>query len=275
MIVLSLFDGMACGYEALKRAGIPVTKYYASEIDKYAMQVANKNHPDIVQLGNVENWRTWDIEKPDLIIGGSPCQGFSFAGKQLAFDDPRSKLFFTMMDIIKHYQPRFKMLENVKMKKEHMGVITQHMGVEPMFINSSLVSAQNRQRYYWFNWEVGMPGDKGIKTKDILDVYDFSVNSVGWQNWWLRNKDFQINKKYSCLANLQEKAICMTARQVASWNGNIIKHSLGIRFINTIEAERLQTLPDGYTAGVSKHKPWRLISTKKRCRASSITLVIF
>ena len=104
MIVLSLFDGMACGYEALKRAGIHVTKYYASEIDKYAIQIANKNHPDIIQLGNVNNWRDWQIEKPDIIIGGSPCQGFSSAGKQLAFDDPRSKLFFTMIDIINFYK---------------------------------------------------------------------------------------------------------------------------------------------------------------------------
>jgi site-specific DNA-cytosine methylase len=94
LVVLSLFDGMACGYQALKQAGIPVKKYYASEIDKHAMQVANKNHPDIIQLGDINTWKEWSIEQPDLIMGGSPCQGFSFAGKQLAFDDPRSALFF-------------------------------------------------------------------------------------------------------------------------------------------------------------------------------------
>jgi site-specific DNA-cytosine methylase len=90
------------------------------------MQVANKNHPDIIQLGDIKNWKDWNIEQPDLIMGGSPCQGFSFAGKQLAFDDPRSRLFFTMMDVIKHYKPRFRFLENVKMKKEYLDVITEH-----------------------------------------------------------------------------------------------------------------------------------------------------
>ena len=169
MIVLSLFDGMACGYEALKRAGIPVTKYYASEIDKHAIQIAKKNHPDIVHLGDVSLWDFWNIEKPDLIIGGSPCQGFSFAGKQLAFDDPRSRLFFTMIDIINYYQPRWRFLENVRMKKEHLAIITQYMGCEPHLINSALVSAQNRQRYYWYNWEAPDPEDKGILLQDIIE----------------------------------------------------------------------------------------------------------
>jgi DNA (cytosine-5)-methyltransferase 3A len=169
MIVLSLFDGMSCGLVALKRAGIPVTKYYASEIDKYAIQVSTKNHPEIIQLGDVTKWRDWDIETPDLIIGGSPCQGFSFAGKQLAFNDPRSALFFTMMDIIEYYKPRFKMLENVRMKKEYLDVITSYMGVEPVCINSALVSAQNRVRYYWANWKITQPEDRGILLKDILE----------------------------------------------------------------------------------------------------------
>jgi len=188
MIVLSLFDGMACGYQALKRAGIPVTKYYASEIDKYAITVAKKNHPDIIHLGDVQNWQDWDIEKPDLIMGGSPCQGFSFAGKQLAFDDPRSRLFFTMMDIIDHYKPRFKLLENVRMKKEYLDVITQYMGVEPMLINSALVSAQNRQRYYWFNWDVEQPEDEGILLKDIVHE-----NKDEWVD---REKSYCIDANY-------------------------------------------------------------------------------
>lgn len=168
MIVLSLFDGMGCGYEALKRAGIPVKKYYASEINKAAMQVAKKNHPDIIHLGDVNGWRTWDIDKPDLIIGGSPCQGFSFAGQQLAFDDPRSMLFFTMMDIINHYQPDYRYLENVVMKKKHLAVITNYMGCDPMLMDSALVSAQNRERYYWCNWRITMPADKGIRFHDIV-----------------------------------------------------------------------------------------------------------
>jgi len=172
MIVLSLFDGMACGYEALKRAGIKVTKYYASEIDKHAIKIAMKNHPDIIQLGDVKNWHDWDIEKPDLIMGGSPCQGFSFAGNQLAFDDPRSRLFFDMMNIINYHDPKYRLLENTPMKQQFIDVITKCMGVEPVKINSALVSAQNRVRLYWCNWEVTQPLDRGIFLRDILEEND-------------------------------------------------------------------------------------------------------
>jgi len=168
MIVLSLFDGMGCGLEALKRAGLPVTKYYASEVDKYSIKVAKSNHPEIIHLGDVNNWRDWNIEKPDLIMGGSPCQGFSFAGKQLAFSDPRSQLFFVMMAIIDHYKPNYRFLENVRMKKDFLNIITDFMGLEPQLINSALVSAQNRHRYYWYNWDAPEPEDRGILLKDIV-----------------------------------------------------------------------------------------------------------
>lgn len=172
MNVLSLFDGMSCGRLALDRAGITVNKYYASEIDKYATKVSEANYPDIIRLGDINNWKSWDLEKIDLIIAGSPCQGFSFAGKQLAFDDPRSALFFTFLDIlntIKCYNPKVKfMLENVRMKKEYLDVISDKLGVEPVIINSALVSAQNRVRFYWCNWEVNQPSDKGILLKDII-----------------------------------------------------------------------------------------------------------
>jgi len=175
MNVVSLFDGMSCGMVALERAGIEVDTYYASEIDKYALTVSHANYPEIVRLGDVQAWSSWNIPwgEIDLVIAGSPCQGFSFAGKQLAFDDPRSKLFFTFVDIlnvIKKQNPNVKfMLENVKMKKEFLEVISEQVGVEPVFINSALVSAQNRQRYYWTNWEFGQPEDRGIMLKDILE----------------------------------------------------------------------------------------------------------
>jgi len=175
MNVLSLFDGMSCGRIALDRAGIEVKKYYASELDKYAITVTQENWPDTVQLGDVTNWKEWDIDwaSIDLLIGGSPCQGFSFAGKQLAFDDPRSKLFFVYVDILNHIKsvnPDVKfMLENVKMKKEYLNIISEQLGVEPVFINSALVSAQNRQRYYWANWEFGQPEDKGLVLADIIE----------------------------------------------------------------------------------------------------------
>jgi DNA (cytosine-5)-methyltransferase 3A len=146
MIVLSLFDGISCGMVALKRAGINVDKYYASEIDKYAIKVSNKNYSEIIQLGDIRNWKTWYIEQPDIIIGGSPCTGFSFAGKQLNFKDERSKLIFQYFDILKFYNPKYFLLENVRMKKEYQDVISSYLGVEPILIDSSLLSAQSRKR---------------------------------------------------------------------------------------------------------------------------------
>lgn len=176
MKVLSLFDGMSCGRIALDRAGIEVDQYYASELDKYAITVTQANWPSTIQLGDVTQWQEWDIDwaSIDLLIGGSPCQGFSFAGKQLAFDDPRSKLFFVYVDILNHIRsvnPDVNfMLENVKMKKEYLDVISNLVGVQPVFINSALVSAQNRQRFYWANWDFQQPEDKVIMLADILET---------------------------------------------------------------------------------------------------------
>ena len=174
IVVLSLFDGMSCGRIAFDRAGIKVKKYYASEIDKYAQIVSEKNYPDIIRLGDITKWREWKIEKPDIIIGGSPCQGFSFAGKQLNFEDERSKLFFVFVDILKHYKPKYFLLENVRMKKEYQKVISDCLGVEPIEINSALVSAQNRRRLYWTNIKnVTQPDDKGILLKDVVEERAF------------------------------------------------------------------------------------------------------
>lgn len=177
MKVLSLFDGMSCGRIAFDRAGIQVEKYYASEIDKYTEKVSQDNYPDIIRLGDITKWREWDIEQPDIIIGGSPCQGFSFAGKGLNFDDPRSKLFFTFVDILKHYKPKYFLLENVKMKKEHQNVISEYLGVAPIEINSALLSAQNRKRLYWTNISgVTQPEDRGILLKDIIESGETEKN---------------------------------------------------------------------------------------------------
>ena len=180
MNVLSLFDGMSCGQQALQRAGIKVDNYFASEIDKYAIQVAQKNFPNTIELGNVNRIDTKDLlewcgklksKGIELLMGGSPCQGFSFAGGQLAFDDSRSKLFFEFVRIKEELQPKYFLLENVKMKQEFQDVITKYMGVEPIEINSSLFSAQNRRRLYWTNIPVDMDiKDKGLVLKDILQT---------------------------------------------------------------------------------------------------------
>jgi DNA (cytosine-5)-methyltransferase 3A len=190
MRVLSLFDGISAGQLALQRAGIDVETYYASEIDKYAIQVTKKNFPNTIHLGDITKWKEWDIDWStiDLVIGGSPCQGFSFAGKQLNFEDPRSRLFFVFVDICHRVideNPKMKfLLENVRMKKEYQDVITQYMGVSPIAINSSLVSAQNRYRLYWTNISnVSEPDDRGILLRDILEEdvdskYDLSAAKI-------------------------------------------------------------------------------------------------
>jgi DNA (cytosine-5)-methyltransferase 3A len=183
--VLSLFDGMSCGQIALKELGIKVDNYYAAEIDKYAIQQTQHNFPNTIQLGSVTDIKATDLPKIDLLIGGSPCQGFSFAGKQLNFNDPRSVLFFEFVRLwkeIKAINPEAKfLLENVNMKKEYLRVISEYLGIFPVNINSNLVSAQNRNRWYWTNiktkdvglfdelWsDIPQPEDRGILLKDIL-----------------------------------------------------------------------------------------------------------
>jgi len=175
MKVLSLFDGMSCGQIALERAGTSHAGYYASEIDKHAIKVCQANYPDTIQLGDINGWQDWAIDWADigLIMGGFPCQSHSFAGNGKGFDDPRGQLFYIMMDIVefvKSFKPDVKFLfENVKMKKESIRVISDRVGVEPMLINSALVSAQNRNRLYWFNWDCEQPEDMGVMLKDILE----------------------------------------------------------------------------------------------------------
>lgn len=169
MNVLSLFDGMSCGMIALERAGLPVTNYYASEIDKYAIKISEKNYPSIIRLGDVRDISGEDLPQIDLLLAGSPCQGFSFAGRQLAFDDPRSALFFEFVRILKEVKPKYFLLENVKMKKEFQDIITEQVKYEPIEINSALVSAQNRKRLYWTNIpSIEQPKNNGLLLRDIL-----------------------------------------------------------------------------------------------------------
>ena len=181
--VLSLFDGMSGTQMALYNSGIAVDKYYASEIDKYAIKITQKNFPDTIQLGDVKDIKGKDLPEIDLVVAGSPCQGFSFAGKQLAFDDPRSALFFEFIRILREVKPKYFLLENVRMKKEFQDVISEQISsvypeytsgglfsIEPILINSALVSAQNRQRLYWTNIpNIEQPEDLGIVLRDVLE----------------------------------------------------------------------------------------------------------
>ena len=208
MKVLSLFDGMSCGQIALDQLGIPVETYYASEIDKYPIQVTQANYPNTVQVGDVTNLDPKDFADVDLIMGGSPCQGFSFAGKQLAFDDPRSALFFEFIRLLKAIKPRYFLLENVRMKKEFLDIISQEVskcypemafGIEPLLINSSLLSAQSRQRYYWTNIpNIQQPEDRGIVLRDILETEpDKQFVSKEAIERYVQDKDSEFNDTYN------------------------------------------------------------------------------
>lgn len=275
MNVLSLFDGMSCGQIALERAGVEVEKYYASEIDKHAITVTQANYPNTIQLGDVTSWKDWVIDwsSIDLLIGGSPCQGFSFAGKQLAFDDPRSKLFFVYVDILNHIRqvnPDIKfLLENVKMKKESLDVITSYLGVKPVFINSALVSAQSRQRFYWANWAFGQPEDKGILLKDVIeDVNDKHYNPAAIVGRKL-DKDGKRNDKLStkpvqCLeVQLHGKSRCLSTvakdTVISALDCGRYPNSKDYIHLTITECETLQTVPRNYTAYVSNTQRRRMI----------------
>ena len=196
MNVLSLFDGISCGQLALKKSGIKYDNYYASEIDKYAIKVAMKNFPDTIQLGSVTNVTAEKLPNIDLLIGGSPCQGFSFSGKQLNFNDPRSKLFFEYVRLLKECAPKYFLLENVVMKKEYEHIITDILGVDPIMINSALLSAQTRKRLYWTNIpNVTQPKDTGITWGDVKESgvngesYYYTENALHWLAQSSRKRD--------------------------------------------------------------------------------------
>ena len=263
---MSLFDGISCGKVALDRAGIKVKNYYASEIDEYAMQVSKNNHPNIIHLGDVNAWRNWNIDwsQIDLLIGGSPCQGFSFAGKLLNFNDERSKLFFVYVDILNHIKsvnPNVKfLLENVKMKADYQNVISGYLGVEPMRINSALVSAARRDRLYWVNFNVDMPEDRGITFDDINgNTTDWLSNTyIDKVSKWKAQQDPLKNVTY---IGTKAKLPCLTARGYNQSHSGMILISDGTRYryLTNNEAELAMTLPIDYTKGISDRERARCL----------------
>ena len=287
MNVLSLFDGLSGAQIALDRLGIKVDKYFASEVDKYAIEVAKKNYPNTIHVGSVTDITGADLPQIDLIIGGSPCQGFSFAGEQLNFEDPRSALFFEYVRLLKEIKPKYFLLENVKMTKKSEGVITELLGVEPTMINSSLISGQRRQRLYWTNIpNISQPEDKGILLKDIIEngVVDRDKSYCldasyykGSQNGLLYYKKSRRQivllsdmDNASTIAGLfTEKLPALTVgtsgiagyipNAFTKWcykeKGIILKN----RLLTPVECERLQTIPDGYTSSVSTSRRYHLI----------------
>lgn len=317
--VLSLFDGISCGMVAFERAGISVSEYHACEIDKYATTISQKNYPQIVRHGSVVDYHP--DRHFDYLIGGSPCQGFSFAGKQLALDDPRSRLFLEYVRILgecRKINPKIKfLLENVNMKKQHLDVITSMLGVQPVKINSALVSAQNRVRWYWANFAITQPDDKGLVLRDIIEsgavdreksyCIDANYHKGGnpksyfekgrrqlvgiaetdtglrpYKNDGRKGSFSEIGTiseehtkvavvtvahvpKARVLKNLcalNDKAFSMTATQHKGMQANgctVITDGVTYRKLTVTECERLQTLPDGYTNGVSNTQRYKAL----------------
>lgn len=263
MIVLSLFDGISCGQVALERAGIKVDAYLASEIDKYAIQITQKNYPNAIQLGDIKEIDGTCLPPIDLLMGGSPCQGFSFAGKQLNFNDPRSYLFFEFVRLLHECRPKWFLLENVRMKKEYQDVISNVLGVEPILINSALVSAQNRNRLYWTNIpNIEQPKDKKIYFCDILEE---NANCFYYTNEsfnWLFKSEKRKNKYKQYSKKTKEKMQMIEASHYKGYSNQRcfgIEDKRGVRYISIVECERLQTLPDNYTEGISNTQRYKCI----------------
>ncbi len=302
MIVISAFDGMACGRQSLHENNQHVDEYFSLEIDKYAMSIASRNHPRIKQMGDITVDLTSRLPAtPDLLMGGSPCQGFSKAGKQLNFDDPRSKLFFNFVDLLNDSNPTYFLLENVYMKQEWQDVISKELGVQPIVINSKLVSAQNRKRLYWTNIPgVTQPEDERVMLKDIV-FQDATKPTVCMHNLYggfgetkhrvfidksptirtaaggghipslllsdkaLAYMDKEVKggrthwdfKHHSDAAN--DKSATVVANFFKGVPYSVLKDEDCIRHFHPVECERLQTLPDNYTYGVSKTQRLKMI----------------
>ena len=259
--VVSLFDGMSCGQIALERIGIDVHEYYASEIDKHTIAVTKDNYPNTIHVGDVTKVDLHNLPyKPDLLMGGSPCQGFSYAGEKLAFDDPRSALFFEYVRVLELIKPKYFLLENVRMAKKHQDIISNYLGCQPVMINSSLLSGANRVRLYWTNIDFDEPKKIDISLDDIINWDDMSYNSAGWHKWWESKKGQRLKKSYSCILNDREKAICLIANHVRNWDANLVRNPLGfLRFITPLEAERLMTVPDNYTSAASNAQRYKML----------------
>lgn len=275
MHVLSLFDGMSAGMIALERAGIDVDNYYASEIDEHCIKVSKDNYPNIIHIGNVLDVRyqngvlytsSGNYEtKIDLLIGGSPCQSLSNLGDGTGLEG-KSGLFYHYLrirDEILAENPNLKfMLENVVGLKDSMATINREIGVDPITIDSGLVSGQMRKRHYWTNIEgVTVPEDKGIKLKDILEEnpHPSAIIKDSRINWLLTSDTAErmLRKRYAAID--PEQALCLTARSEPSWNCNYVTRNGKITKLSVIEYERLQTVPDNYTKAVRDTQRYKML----------------
>ncbi len=264
MKILSLFDGISCGRVALERAGVLVDKYYASEIEKKPIEISHKNYQDIIQLGDVTKITKEMVGEIDLIMGGSPCQSFSNAGNRKGFDG-KSGLFWEFVRLVNELNPKYFLLENVKMKQEWQDVISDALGVKPIEINSSLVSGQNRKRLFWTNIpNVKQPEDKGILLTDILEqevdekyyLNESQIKTIN-RNFGSKGKTINLDdgliEKITYPSRINKKPLniksptLVAAMGMGGGNVPVIVKNGRIRKFTEVECERLQTLPDNYT----------------------------
>tara|TARA_Y100000389_G_C17468070_1_gene527542 strand:- start:4777 stop:5724 length:948 start_codon:yes stop_codon:yes gene_type:complete len=282
MNVLSLFDGMSCGQIALNKAGVYYDNYYASEIDEHAISITKKNFPKTIQVGNVTDLKVKGLPKIDLLIGGSPCQGFSMAGRQLNFQDKRSKLFFEFVRLLNELKPKYFLLENVKMKKDYRDIISSYLGVDCIEINSNLVSAQNRKRLYWTNIpNIKQPKDKGINLDNILEKNVTEKKYLLKEDGVIKHniqkyrdqklakgavfterrteeakrirkeyrekygRDFSPRRAKEMVPRTDNKCNCLTTSLTKEHV--LIDENYNFRKLTPVECERLQTVPDNYT----------------------------
>lgn len=275
MNVLSLFDGISCGRLALERAGIQVDNYYASEIDKYAMQISNKNYSDIIQIGDVTKVDTSILGRIDLLIGGSPCQDLSNykydRGDVKGLDGNKSGLFYQYVRILKEVKPKYFLLENVaSMEQKWVDIISKELGVQPIMINSNLVCAAERKRLYWTNIpNLTQPNDRNINLKDICLIPE-QVEEKYWNtkyDFTLHNEDKKVIATINLNGHRQAKEVynlnnkCNTLLCDGS-GGNLVKKIYQdgkVRKLTPLEYERLQTLPDNYTQGISDSRRYSAI----------------
>ena len=265
MRVLSLFDGISCGRVALERAGIPVEVYYASEIDKYAIQIAQKNYPDTVQLGDVTQLDGTQFKgKVDLLIGGSPCQSLSIVQSKTRENlDGKSRLFFEYVRVLKEAQPKWFLLENVaSMKAECKDVISEYLGVKPILINSNCFSAQDRPRLYWTNIPVDIRSlkESNLCLRDIMEpnvdekyYYDYPLYDVDMSKQVCAHMDFKNSEMHKRIFNPAFKCHTLTACGGGHHQKKVLDNGRA-RKLTPLEYERLQTLPDNYTEGVSDNR---------------------
>lgn len=250
---------MSCGQLALKRAGITYDQYYASEIDRHAIHVTQTNFPRTIQIGDVTRVSAMRLPNISLLIGGSPCQGFSALGDQLNFNDPRSKLFFEFVRLKNETNPRYFLLENVRMKQAHQDVISSFLGVAPRLINSADFTGADRSRLYWTNLPIDNWSDRGVLVQSVLEDFR-EPNSDSWHKWFERNRANQLGKSYSRIVNDHPKGICLVARQYACWAGNLVRLSDDrYRFLTPVECERLQGVPDNYTLPAKRMERYKML----------------